>query len=132
MVTADVGELGRFFHCDSILDIKKRFEGMEVSDVPDSLSVPSLSAGYVRTGDYLYTPMGSLTLCKTITGDSLGLRPGISRSRLLRVSSLVAVLSNGLKCMLADVSAAGSPLPCSTRMACARCGPSLPDRPNIP
>ena len=86
MITADVGELCRFFKTDSIEEVRQKFQNMEINETPDGLSVPSLTVGYVRTGDYLYVPMGALMVSKAINANVLCLRP-LSQSLRTRCSS---------------------------------------------
>ena len=74
VVAADVGELCHHFRTNSILEVRERFQNMEVHDIPDNPSVPSMTVGYIRSGDYLYLPMSSMVLTKTINGDAYGLR----------------------------------------------------------
>ena len=47
---------------------------MEIADVPDGITVPSMTVGYARTGDILYLPQGSMTATKAINGDTLAVR----------------------------------------------------------
>ena len=44
--------------------------------MPDALSLPSLGAGYVKSGDLLALPMSTMAISKAINGDALGLRTG--------------------------------------------------------
>ena len=75
MVTAEIGELRKYFRTQCVAEAREKFKDLEVHDVPDALTVPSLSVGYVRTGDILHLPKGSISVCKAINGDTLSLRP---------------------------------------------------------
>ena len=96
LATADVNELASYLGTQSLMDIKDRFAAMEVQDVPDALTMPSLAVGYIRTGDFVYLPMGSMTVCKTISSDSFGIRPGLQllwqRVAVRRASFLMGAL----------------------------------------
>ena len=76
VISGDVRELCNFFKTTCVEEARERLRSMEIHDVPDGLSVPSLVVGYARTGDYLYVPMGALTVCKAINGNTISLRPG--------------------------------------------------------
>ena len=43
-----------------------KFLTMTDKEIPDSFSLPSLSAGYWKTGDTLYMPSGYITVEKTL------------------------------------------------------------------
>ncbi|CAJ1457594.1 unnamed protein product [Effrenium voratum] len=74
VVTADLAECAAYFGTQSIPDIKEALLATELHSVPDGLSLPSLSAGYVKTGDFLAMPMGTVVVSKSINGDHVGLR----------------------------------------------------------
>ena len=74
VVTCDLRELSVFFSTSSIPALRDHLAAMEVQSVPDQLSLPSFSAGYVKSGDILAIPMGTLVVSKAINGDAAGVR----------------------------------------------------------
>lgn len=71
---ADAKELCDYFSTSDIIEAKTQFAAMDVSNIPDALALPSLFAGYVKTGDILYIPLGSIIVEKSINDCSTGIR----------------------------------------------------------
>lgn len=74
VVAADLAECSGFFGTNSIPEIRGHLSEMELHAVPDAMSLPSLSAGYLKTGDCLALPMSAVVVTKAINGDHVGLR----------------------------------------------------------
>lgn len=73
-MACDIAEMSGYVGNNSIQVLRDALLNMDVSGIPDCLSLPSLSAGYCKVGDILALPMGSLVLTKAINGDACGLR----------------------------------------------------------
>lgn len=76
VVACDLQELTRFFGTSSIPALRHLLANLEIQSVPDALSLPSLAAGYLKSGDILAMPMGTLSVSKAINGDAVGMRTG--------------------------------------------------------
>ncbi len=74
LVVADAKELCSFFQTSSLLDARDRLQAMSAAAIPDAMSLPSLCCAFLRTGDILYLPMGSILVEKTLNDTSLALR----------------------------------------------------------
>eukprot|EP00973_Karenia_brevis_P092537 12412896-Karenia_brevis.AAC.1 len=58
-------------------DLKKVIKwltSLGAAAVPDAVELPSLTYGTVKAGDFLYVPMGSLLLAKTVNENAVGLK----------------------------------------------------------
>ena len=90
MVTCDLLQLSQYVGSTSIPQLRDHLSQMEVQSVPDQLSLPSLAAGYVKSGDLLAIPLGTMVVSKAINGDTLGLRTlgWVSKVQFFRSLSL--------------------------------------------
>lgn len=79
VVSADISEMAGFFGVNSIPNLLDSLKTMEIQNIPDALSLPSLSAGYMKVGDMLALPMGTLAITKAINGDCVGLRTVVQK-----------------------------------------------------
>jgi hypothetical protein len=76
VVCCDIAELSGLVGSNSIPAMRDALANMDTQSIPDGLSLPSLCAGYVKVGDLLAIPMGSIVISKAINGDASGLRTG--------------------------------------------------------
>ncbi|CAK9020990.1 Uncharacterized protein SCF082_LOCUS15141 [Durusdinium trenchii] len=67
VVSADISEMAGFFGVNSIPNLLDSLKTMEIQNIPDALSLPSLSAGYMKVGDMLALPMGTLAITKVMS-----------------------------------------------------------------
>ncbi|CAE7474292.1 unnamed protein product [Symbiodinium microadriaticum] len=74
VIAADAQEVCDYFRTSCLSVAREKFGAMEIADVPDGITVPSMTVGYARTGDILYLPQGSMTATKAINGDTLAVR----------------------------------------------------------
>ena len=77
LIMADAMELAAHYKTNNLADIITNFKSMTAASMPDAVAVPSLVAGYTKTGDIIYTPMGVVTMEKTINDLAVSIRTAL-------------------------------------------------------
>eukprot|EP00435_Cladocopium_sp_Y103_P024007 s47_g5.t2 len=84
VVMAAIGEIMEHFGVNGLAEARDRFQTLAAADLPDPASgflseyrqLHTLCAGFLRTGDVLYMPMGYMIVEKCMVDTSLAIRTG--------------------------------------------------------
>ncbi|CAL1132957.1 unnamed protein product [Cladocopium goreaui] len=76
IVAAAISELMEYFGVNGLAEARDLFQSMAASDIPDPSSgkLHTLSAGFLRTGDLFYLPMGYMLCEKNMVDNNVSVR----------------------------------------------------------
>lgn len=75
-------EAAVYWGTQSLPEVRSNLMAIQAKSIPDALSLPSLCAAFVRTGDVLLIPPGYIVLEKCVHDDDIGIRQGIHMIKL--------------------------------------------------